>query len=330
MAPQHASWYQVARRALAEYGFADAGLTFIGHSDNVTFKVTCPGLDACLLRIHTPVTAAMGDHGADVDTVSSELLWLEALHRDTDLVLQAPVRNRAGELVTQVVAEDATAPLNCTLLRWLAGQPYLRDLETEHTARQIGELLAMLHRHASQWEIPAGFTRPRRDVAYFEGVLRGIQPALEDGRISRSDYFEFATSVALLCEMLRPMKEDRRTHGIMHTDAHKGNMLYHDGAIRLIDFSFCAFGNYMFDLGICLADMQERLHPAFLHGYRSWRALPDGHSRLIEAFFVGSMVGTFSFWVANPRAQKLLATKVPQIARDYAARFNRGEPFWFC
>jgi hypothetical protein len=66
-----------------------------------------------------------------------------------------------------------------------------------------------------------------------------------------------------------------------------------------------------------------------LEGYQGLRTLPDVHQRLIEGFFVGSMVGTFSYWLANPRAQGILATKVPQIARDYAARFNRGEHFWF-
>jgi Ser/Thr protein kinase RdoA (MazF antagonist) len=209
------------------------------------------------------------------------------------------------------------------------GQPYHRDLESQQTAHEIGEILAKLHIHASRWEIPGGFKRPKRDTGYFEGVLRAIQPALKDGRVSTSDYAEFEKSIGLLTETLRSLDQNRQTHGIMHADAHKGNMLYHDGRIRLIDFSFCAFGNFTFDLGVCLSDMKESLHRACLEGYQGLRTLPDVHQRLIEGFFVGSMVGTFSYWLANPRAQGILATKVPQIARDYAARFNRGEHFWF-
>jgi len=322
-------YIDVARQAVAEYDIKGYSLTFIRHSDNVTFRVESPGLGAYLLRIHVPVTGAMGAHGADPTVVNSELLWLEALSRDTDLVLQKPVRNRAGVLVTSVPVADAAAPVNCTLLHWVEGRPYHRDLESEETARQIGEILATLHRHASQWEIPAGFKRPRRDIAYFEGVLRGVQPALQDGRISPADYSEFERSIALLIEMLRSLDENRQTYGIMHADAHKGNMLYHEGHIRLIDFSFCAFGDFMFDLGICLSDMREGRHRAFLEGYQSLRALPDGHRQLIEGFFVGAMVGTFSFWVANPRAQDMLVAQVPRIAREYASKFNRGVGFWF-
>jgi hypothetical protein len=85
----------VDRQAAAEYDMKGHTLMFIRHSDNVTFKVESPGLGAYLLRIHVPVTRAMGTHGADSSAVNSELLWLEALSQDTDLVLQKPVRNRA-------------------------------------------------------------------------------------------------------------------------------------------------------------------------------------------------------------------------------------------
>ncbi len=318
-----------ANRAVAEYDIKSYTLIFIRHSDAVTFKVISPGLGTYLLRIHVPITEAMGAHGADSVSIKSELLWLKDLSQNTDLVLQEPVRNRTGALVTQVPMADATLPINCTLLRWVEGQPYHRDLESAQTANQIGEILAKLHNHASQWEIPEGFKRPQRDIGYFEKALRNIYPALKDGRISPSDYSEFDTSIAILTDTLRSLNEDRQTHGIMHADTQKGNMLYHDGKIRLIDFSFCAFGNFMFDLGVCFSDMKENLHRAFLEGYQGLRTLPDGYQRLIEGFFVGSMVGTFSYWVDNPRAQEILVTKVPIIAGDFASKYNRGEYFWF-
>jgi Ser/Thr protein kinase RdoA (MazF antagonist) len=304
-------------------------LEFIRHSDNATFKVEDANSRAYLLRIHLPVTSAMGAHGADAAAVRSELQWLEALTRDTNLVLQVPERNNTGALVTRILLEDTDEPINCTLLGWLDGQPYRRELESEATSGQIGRIMATLHAHASGWELPPGFTRPRRDVAYFENVLSRIRPALEDGRISRSDYDEFETSIGLLVGMMQSLDESRESSGLMHSDAHKGNLLYHDGRIRLIDFSFCAFGNYMFDLAICLSDMAERLQQSFLESYQSVRTLPDDYQRLIEGYFVGSMVGTFSYWVDNPRAQDILARKVPQIAQEYAAKLNRGEFFWF-
>ena len=329
MKDNHTLWTDLARQALAEYGLQTCSLAFIRHSDNVTFRVEKPNSETFLLRIHQPVVETMGTHGADLDALNSELLWLEAMNQDTDLTLQRPVRNQAGKLVTNLHKGNGNGSIYCTLLHWLAGQAYHRDLQSEFTAWQIGTILAKLHIHASQWKIPPGFIRPKRDIAYFESVLNGLKPALADGRIKLADFREFETSIGLLSEMMGLLAKNRQVYGVMHTDAHKGNMLYHNGEIRLIDFSFCAIGNYMFDLGVCFSDMEPVLQQVFLKSYQVVRCLPDGYQRLVEGFFIGSIVGTFSFWVPNPHAQNLLITKVPQIAKDYAAKFNRGEFFWF-
>jgi Ser/Thr protein kinase RdoA (MazF antagonist) len=110
---------------------------------------------------------------------------------------------------------------------------------------------------------------------------------------------------------------------------HKGNLLIHQGHIRLIDFSFCAFSDYMFDPAICLSDMRQDLHPAFFKGYQSLRSLPAGYQRLVEGLFIGSMVGAFSYWVPNPQFSSLLLRKVPQITQAYAVKYLHGGHFWF-
>jgi Ser/Thr protein kinase RdoA (MazF antagonist) len=318
----------IAMSVLAEYGIEEPRLAFIRHSDNVTYQVTAANSERFLLRIHIPVTSALGAHGADYDMVHSEVTWLSALRQDTDLTLPEPVRNRSGSLVTFFPQEGHSA-INCTLLRWIDGKPYHRELESPQTAYQIGVIIATLHNHTSRWRIPEGFKRPRRDIPYFKDVLNGLLPAVKDGRICIPDYAELSKSISILVEMMSKVDEDCKSTGLMHADTHKGNILYYEGKIRLIDFSFCAFGNYMFDLGICFSDMKEELHTDCMEGYLSLRVLPDHYQQWIEGFFLGSMVGTFSFWVSNPGAQEILARKVPQITNDYARRFNRGEHFWF-
>jgi len=318
----------IAKSVLADYALDEPRLSFIRQSDSVTYKVTTANSEPYLLRIHIPITSAMGAHGADYDMVKSEMMWLQALTRDTKLILQKPIRNRSGALVT-ISSWDRGSPVNCTLLSWVDGKPYNQALESEQTVYQIGMILATLHNQASQWSCPEGFKRPKRDIRYFTNVLEGLMPAVEDGRINRSDYAELSQSIDLLIDRMSSLDESQQFYGIMHADAHKGNMLYHEGKIRLIDFSFCAFGNYMFDLGICLSDMKEEFRLLCLEGYQSLRELPDNYQQWIEGFYIGSMVGTFSFLVPNPGAQEILARKVPQIAQDFARKFNQGVPFWF-
>lgn len=320
---------EIARRAVDYYAIGKSHLTFLRHSDNVTYKVKDSSGNTYLLRVHSPITEAMGAHGDDEEAVNSELLWLEALSRDIDLILQKPIRNRHGDLVSKIVDEVTGNAYNCTLLQWVDGEHYHRDLETEDTAYQLGGILAKLHNHAQQWQIPANFKRPRRDIAYFENVLKGLHPAVEDGRIVSSDYHEFERSITILSYIMNSMQTTRQDIGIIHGDPHKGNMLFHEGCIRLIDFSFCAFGPYMFDLAICFSDMKETLHHSCLKGYQAIRVLPDDYQRLIEGFFIGCIIGTFSFWVPMAQSQDILVRKVPEIAQNFSRKFNQGDHFWF-
>ncbi len=329
MHTKRAFFDHIAIQALEEYDIEDLPVEFLQHSDNVTYRVGGARTTNYLLRIHTPVSANMGTHGSDPRMINSELLWLEALQRSTDLVLQKPIRNRMQELITQVATKRYAAPLNCTLLRWVPGRPFQPALENEETARQIGAILAKLHRQASQWRPPPEFTRPLRDESYFVNVLRNLSPAVQDGRIGTEDFAVLERSIDRLIDLMRTLDRSPQNYGVMHADAHKGNFVFHDGHMRLIDFSFCALGNYMFDLGICLSDMREDLHAACLDGYQRVRALPDRYPRLIEGFFIGSIVGTFSYWVANPNAQERLVTEAPEIVKDFALKFNRDEYFWF-
>ena len=106
-------------------------------------------------------------------------------------------------------------------------------------------------------------------------------------------------------------------------------MVIHQGKIFLIDFSFCAFGNYMFDMGICLSDMKPELHSSCLNGYQFIRNLPENYPQLIEGYFMGSVIGTFSFWVSIPHFQEILVERVPKIVNQFARKFNQNERFWF-
>src|SRR4030066_365776 len=99
---------EIAKQALVNYGLLEPRPTFIRHSDNVTYQVTTANSETFLLRIHIPVTSAMGTHGANYDMVNSEVAWLAALGQETNLTLQKPIRNQSGSLVTCLPKEDGS------------------------------------------------------------------------------------------------------------------------------------------------------------------------------------------------------------------------------
>ena len=316
----------LASQALSEYDLSSPALSFIQHSENITFKVES-GSASYLLRLHVPKSAEFGSHGSERAAIRSELQWLESLFRN-HLPVQRPVRNRTDRLVTPV--ENPPGGLvNCSLLTWLDGELYAREFETPDTVAQIGTLVGQLHLHASRWRLPPGFVRPKRDIAYYEHVVRSLEPAVEDGRMAYQDFKSLQVAVERLISLIRGMRKTRKSEGLIHADLHRGNFVYRQGHVSPIDFSFCAFGHFAFDLGVCLASISPSLHPVFLANYDRLFALPRDFGRLIEGFFVAGYVGTFALWVDDPEAQEVLAQRVPFIAREFAARFNRDERFWF-
>ena len=71
------------------------------------------------------------------DAIRSELIWLEALSRESDLTVPEPVRNRRGELVT--FAGGAA----CTLLTWVDGEQRER-IATPEEAEAVGAMIGRL------------------------------------------------------------------------------------------------------------------------------------------------------------------------------------------
>ncbi len=315
----------LAAQALAAYDKAGAELTFIQHSENVTYRVTHKR-KTFLLRLHTPRWPEMGAHGANPAMIESELLWLDALKR-AKLPVPTGIRNRAGERVTRLNGEQTT--LNATLLTWLDGEDYTRALESDKTASQAGSLLGLLHQHASRWRIPPTFTRPQRGLDSFRAALENLRPAVSDGRIAYADLRQFEDALETLAFHLGHLRPTRQTWGLIHGDAYKGNFIYKNGKLSLIDFSLSAFGYPLFDLAVAYADTREDLRPVLLASYREHIKLPANWQTLLEGLYLASMVGTFSFWINSPEAQEELVRRVPFIAQEYAAKFNYDERFWF-
>jgi Ser/Thr protein kinase RdoA (MazF antagonist) len=171
--------------------------------------------------------------------------------------------------------------------------------------------------------------RPKRDAVYFQNALHSLLAAVNDGRITERDYQTLGSSLEILHGEIDRLKTVPQTWGLLHGDLHRGNFLLHEGQIRLIDFSMCAFGHFAFDLGTCLSNIRGAFHSIFLEHYAQFFPLPPGYERLIEGYFLASYIATFSLWISDPRSQEALIQRVSYISREYALRFNRDERFWF-
>lgn len=88
-------------------------------------------------------------------------------------------------------------------------------------------------RRRHRWHEDADFARPRAFLPIHERDPIG-------GRLER------------LVHELRGLPTDADGFGLVHTDAHFGNVLHHDGELTLIDFDDCAYEWFASDTAIVL------------------------------------------------------------------------------
>ena len=89
---------KIAKEALNNYSIIFDELVYLGKSDNVTFRVdTRDDNLKYLIKIHISTSSIKTK-----DVIESELIWLEALARDSNLVIPTPIRNLKDELITEI------------------------------------------------------------------------------------------------------------------------------------------------------------------------------------------------------------------------------------
>ena len=91
---------RLTQNALGKFGFKQYNLKLLQHLDNTTFKLECE-TGQYLVRVHR-VQAHMPHR------IESELAWLKALSRDTNIPVQEPHCSSDGKMV--VIAEASCVP----------------------------------------------------------------------------------------------------------------------------------------------------------------------------------------------------------------------------
>jgi Ser/Thr protein kinase RdoA (MazF antagonist) len=322
---------RVGQEALASYGLVGAKLTLQGYEHNTTFRVDAQG-GPYLLRINRPAVHAVG-------TISSEMAWLGALRRDTDLGVPEPVAAHDGSVV--VVASDPGVPDPhvCVLLRWLDGRFVDQRLAPVHLT-QVGALAGRLQLHGVSWTPPSAFLRPRVDTLTSAGKAAslarsaaeargGDHPTREDADRSLQLVEElvsaeagalFARALEVVWSTTRNLAEAPGAFGLIHGDLHHENVLFHRGEAHAIDFDDCGWGLHLYDLAVTLSELEGRpryaeLRDALLEAYAQECPLPQDHATHVEGLFVLRRLQLL-MWILESRTHAAFRDRWQRSARE--------------
>jgi Ser/Thr protein kinase RdoA (MazF antagonist) len=300
-------------------------LTFLGHGESLTHRVD--GAEGrFLLRVHSPVCAPLNPEFSTDAAIESECAWLNALCDETELVVQRPVPSPTGGTILSLPSASGE-PVACTLLTWVEGE----SVEGKHTPEQaarLGELLAALHGHAQGWTPPPEFERPVLRAEDWRAGLERADGLVGLGLITRADHDLLARTVDQAEGELGPLEDRPERVGLIHGDLHRGNVVFHDGAPRPIDFGRAGFGPWLLDLAECVAGLGPARRRDMVEAYARRHPLEDGDLRHLEGYMAASLVETFGHHTPNPEEHDWLERAVPAWA-PHMRRYVAGEPFLY-
>jgi Ser/Thr protein kinase RdoA (MazF antagonist) len=280
----------IAEVALRQYSFTDIALRLVGDAHNLVFRVSARPRDSkhaetFALRLH-----ATDRHSAA--TIESEMIWLEALHRDTTLVVPRPVRNESGKLLTMPPVDDYSLARIYTLVHWVEGR-IVGKRPSVDSLRKVGQLMASLHEHGRAFIPPPGFHRPRWDSELMTGRRGGLAECWH--RLPRNARHVFSK----VCELFDPAAQAVGTgtgsFGLIHGTLHGANALSQGKIVAAIDFDDCCYGYYLYDIAGMLDSIESRanyreLRHAFVTGYCDVNPLAKEHLAHLPVFLAARWV----------------------------------------
>ena len=244
LAQQKALWRQLADQALARWGLGAPTLTWLGYGGNAVFKVQSDAGEY-VLRLQPAWRV-------NFRQARSELAWLKAIRQMSDLRAPCPVaasaKNHAALLVE--VAHPQLPPPHSALACLFefihgASKP-AADLRCADL-RAIGRYLARLHTRA-QISPPAGFDRPRLAA---QGLFGGGSPYApqRNDQILTTAQQEVCQAVARAVETVwSQLHRQDAAFGLIHADLLAKNILFTEAGIAALDFEYCGWGCYLYDL----------------------------------------------------------------------------------
>ena len=314
---QKAFWLKLAREVIGRWNLRPTALSWLGYSHNAVFKVSAADGDY-VLRLHPPGRVKAAE-------LRSELQWLRAIRRDTDLLAPFPravVIDGKKDLLASVDHPQLPRIVYGCLFEYAPGAVKSASEMSLDDVFQAGVYLGKLHT-AGQFQPPPDFSRPRLDWEGLFGERSPYHPG-DNAHLIQSE--ALARTAARVQTMMRGLGQGADEFGLIHADLLAKNILFHQGGAAALDFEYCGWGYYLYDLAPLLWQFKgeraddERLEDALWSGYISVRPQADARRELLEAFIAGRQLASCRWLAANlhhptvrAAAPKLLAQREDEL-----------------
>jgi Ser/Thr protein kinase RdoA (MazF antagonist) len=314
---------------LGRYDFSEAAtVSLLSESENRVYLVRDPArAERYVVRVNS---GRLGYHTPPA--IASELTWLIAIRRDTDIVVPEVLAAKGGSLVQTLADAGLDKPRHAAVYSFLTGTEPPEDRLGPGFER-LGEISARMHRHAKSWSPPAGFTRCSwtPEVILDDRLNWGPWQA---GHAIEGPVLDLLTRLdERVRKRLSVLPTDRDHFGLIHADLRLANLLVEGERTAIIDFDDCGFGWYLYDLATALSFLEARpdvpeLIDAWLTGYRTVAEVPAALEADIASLIMLRRLQLIG-WVGYQRHRIEFAREIApgfteescRLAEDYLRRF---------
>lgn len=318
---------QLAQSALSRWPIpADATARLINLSENHSFLVEAPNGFRAVLRVHRA-----GYHGRAA--ISSELAWMDALHRDGVVETPQYIIGHDGAAIQELGLDGQVPPRFLVLFHFIPGQAPKADAALRPAFMRLGEIAARMHRHAMRWSRPTGFRR----LAWDEDAVFGDTPIWGNWR--DAPHVDPAIRALLeraektVCARLSSFGKGPARFGLIHADMRLANLLVDGDVTRVIDFDDCGFGWFLYDFAAAISFFETdptlpELKSAWLQGYRKVQHLSRADEAEIDTFIMLRRLALLA-WIGShadaPEPQALapsFASGSAELAESWLGRIR--------
>ncbi len=286
---------KMAQAALAHYDLDVSHLSILSTSFNTIFRVKTTDGEQYVLRINYP------EERGPID-IQSEMMWLDALSKETDIPVATPVHTKDGKLLVTLQMEGIPEVRHCTVFHWINGRVMKRP--SLNTIQKIGAVMARLQNHADTFQPPAEFCTIQYNNAWNFGDTSRIYSTEKDPLFSPKQKEIVQAAIEKVQTYLDDLYLDPSGLRFLHADLHAWNVMLHQGAIHVIDFDDSMWCYPIQDIGISLYYLEhgpnaEQIRDLFRKGYTQHRPWPEKFEGEVETVQKQRTIDLLSLLVAE-------------------------------
>lgn len=295
-------WQAQAQQALAYFGLPDAALRWLAYTHNAVFDVQHKS-GRYVLRLQRTQKAA---------PLEAEAAVLRRLH----------AQGLAGRIPLPIQQQRFPQTV-AVLWNYLPGTIRSAEEVSERDLRAVGRFLATLH--AIPFAAP-DVPLPHLDYRGLFGAGGRYDAGSAEAVLSAQQKAVMAAVAQTVQQAMQELGQSPQEFGLIHGDLLLKNVLFHEGEVRALDWEYCGWGYYLYDLTPLLWLLKPQtnyasLEAALWEGYTALRPLTGRHRVLLERFIAGRQVASMRWLAANQRNPHYIG-KVPALLAQRTAELQ--------